>query len=122
MKMVWVVDWQTSGTIQALLTTQKQKISGITNDKVVEFVYKFNKEAPLWDEFDPTLIKLSFNLKTITGDLLGQLLSTTVNSSNSSLLTALDDNLKFIDIKKTKSKFKICKFKKRKQLQIINLL
>jgi hypothetical protein len=44
--------------------------------------------------------ELTPDLKTITGDLLGQLLSTTVNSSNSNLLTALDDNLKFIDIKK----------------------
>ncbi len=40
------------------------------------------------------------DLKTISGDLLGQLLSTTVNSKNSELLTALDDNLKFVDIKK----------------------
>ncbi len=40
------------------------------------------------------------DLKTISGDLLGQLLSTTVNSNNSNLLNALDDNLKFIDIKK----------------------
>jgi hypothetical protein len=38
-------------------------------------------------------------LKTL-GDLLGQLLSTTVNSSNSTLLTALGSNLKFIDVKK----------------------
>ena len=40
------------------------------------------------------------DLKTISGDLLGQLLSTTVNSNNSNMLNALDDNLKFIDIKK----------------------
>lgn len=40
------------------------------------------------------------NLSTITGDLVGQLLSTTVNSSNSTLLTALDNNLNFIDLKK----------------------
>ena len=54
-------------------------------------------------------IKLSGNLKdkemtpdlgSLTGDLLGQLLSTTVNSSNSALLTALDDKLGFIDLKK----------------------
>ena len=54
-------------------------------------------------------IKLSGNLKdkemtpdlgSLTGDLLGQLLSTTVNSSNSALLTALDDKLSFIDLKK----------------------
>jgi hypothetical protein len=54
-------------------------------------------------------IKLSGNLKdkemtpdltSISGDLLGQLLSTTVNSSNSTLLSALDDKLGFVDLKK----------------------
>ncbi|WP_264519713.1 AsmA family protein [Flavobacterium sp. N1994] len=54
-------------------------------------------------------IKLSGNLKdkemtpdlnSISGDLLGQLLSTTVNSSNSALLTVLDDKLSFVDLKK----------------------
>ena len=40
------------------------------------------------------------NLKTISGDLLGQLLSTTVNEKNSALLTALGSNLKFIDMSK----------------------
>jgi len=54
-------------------------------------------------------IKLSGNLNdkemtpdlaSITGDLLGQLLSTTVNSSNSTMLTALDDKLGFVDLKK----------------------
>jgi hypothetical protein len=40
------------------------------------------------------------DLKTITGDLAGQLLSTTVNSSNSTLLTALDNKLGFVDLKK----------------------
>ncbi|MCZ8090741.1 AsmA-like C-terminal region-containing protein [Flavobacterium sp.] len=54
-------------------------------------------------------IKLSGNLNetemtpilsSLTGDLLGQLLSTTVNSSNSTLLTALDNNLNFVDLKK----------------------
>ena len=53
-------------------------------------------------------IKLSGNLKdkemtpdlaSLTGDLLGQLLSTTVNSSNSTLLTALDSKLGFMDLK-----------------------
>ncbi len=54
-------------------------------------------------------IKLSGNLKdkemtpnltSVTGDLLGQLLSTTVNSNNSALLTRLDDKLGFLDLKK----------------------
>lgn len=40
------------------------------------------------------------NLKTITGDLLGQLLSTTVNDKNSAMLTALSSNMKFIDMSK----------------------
>jgi hypothetical protein len=38
-------------------------------------------------------------LSTITGDLLGQLLSTTINASNSTLLNALDSKLGFIDLK-----------------------
>lgn len=54
-------------------------------------------------------IKVSGNLKakemtpdlnSMTGDLAGQLLSTTVNSSNSAMLTALDDKLSFVDLKK----------------------
>jgi hypothetical protein len=54
-------------------------------------------------------IKLSGNLKdkemapdltSISGDLLGQLLSTTVNSSNSTLLKALDTKLSFVDLEK----------------------
>ncbi len=40
------------------------------------------------------------DLKSLTGNLMGQLLSTTVNEKNSKLLTALDDNLKFIDLNK----------------------
>ena len=44
--------------------------------------------------------EMSPDLGSLTGDLLGQLLSTTVNSSNSTLLTALDDKLGFVDLKK----------------------
>jgi hypothetical protein len=40
------------------------------------------------------------NLNTLTGDLLGQLLSTTVNPTSSTLLNALDSKLNFIDLKK----------------------
>ena len=40
------------------------------------------------------------NLKSISGDLFGQLLSTTVNEKNSAMLTALSSNMKFIDISK----------------------
>ena len=53
-------------------------------------------------------IKLSGNLtsdmtpeiNTMTGDLFGQLLSTTINEKNSALLSSLSSNVKFLDIKK----------------------
>ncbi len=38
------------------------------------------------------------DLKSISGDLLGQLLSTTINPSNSTMLSALDNSIKFIDL------------------------
>lgn len=44
--------------------------------------------------------KMTPNLNTLTGDLIGQLLSTTVNPSNATLLNALDSKLNFIDLKK----------------------
>jgi len=65
-----------AGVINGKLNS-KIKVSGNLNDK----------------EMTP-------DLKTITGDLMGQLLSTTVNSSNSTLLTALDNKLGFVDLKK----------------------
>ncbi len=40
------------------------------------------------------------NLNTLTGDLVGQLLSTSVNPEKSKVLTALTSNLKFLDLKK----------------------
>ncbi len=40
------------------------------------------------------------NLKTISGDLFGQMLSTSINEKNSTLLTALSSNVKFIDMSK----------------------
>ena len=39
-------------------------------------------------------------LNSLSGDLLGQLLNTSVNKENSKMLTALDSNLSFIDIDK----------------------
>lgn len=56
-----------------------------------------------------TNIKVSGNLNakemtpdmnTLSGDLIGQMLSTTVNPSNSEVLSKIDQNLKFIDLKK----------------------
>ena len=40
------------------------------------------------------------NLKTITGNLLGQLLNTKVNTNNSKLLTTLSNNVSFLDVSK----------------------
>jgi hypothetical protein len=40
------------------------------------------------------------DLKTLDGDLFGQLLSTTVNAKNSDLLTALSSTIKFVDLNK----------------------
>ena len=57
--------WNTENPVK--FKTRKEKISGITKDKVIEFIYTFNKEAPLWDEFDPALIKLNLNLSASSG-------------------------------------------------------
>ena len=65
-------------------------IAGIVNGKLNSTI-KLN--GNLTESMSP-------DLKTLTGDLLGQLLSTTVNSSNSTLLTALASNIKFIDVSK----------------------
>lgn len=66
-------------------------IAGIINGKL-------NSSIKLNGNLDAT--QLTPDLATLTGDLLGQLLSTTVNSTNSTLLTALGANLKFIDVSK----------------------
>ena len=66
-------------------------IAGIINGKL-------NSSIKLNGNLDAK--ELTPDLTTLTGDLLGQLLSTTVNSSNSTLLTALGANLKFIDVSK----------------------
>lgn len=66
-------------------------IAGIINGKL-------NSTIKLNGNLDAK--ELTPDLKTLTGDLLGQLLSTTINSTNSTLLTALGSNLKFIDVSK----------------------
>jgi hypothetical protein len=45
-------------------------------------------------------MSLTPDLKSLSGDLLGQLLSTTVNAKNSTLLTSLGSNVKFLDLSK----------------------
>ena len=66
-------------------------IAGIINGKL-------NSTIKLSGNLDAK--EMTPDLKTISGDLLGQLLSTTVNSKNSTLLSALSSNIKFIDMSK----------------------
>ena len=66
-------------------------IAGIINGKL-------NSTIKLSGNLDAN--EMTPQLNTLTGDLLGQLLSTTINSSNSTLLTALTSNIKFLDLKK----------------------
>ena len=66
-------------------------IAGIINGKL-------NSTIHLNGNLDPK--EMTPDLKTIGGDLFGQLLSTTVNASNSKLLSTLSSNIKFIDLNK----------------------
>ncbi|SHF97407.1 AsmA-like C-terminal region [Flavobacterium fluvii] len=66
-------------------------IAGIINGKI-NSTMKFNGNLDA--------MELTPDLNSLTGDLLGQLLSTTVSAQNSTLLNALGSNLKFIDISK----------------------
>jgi hypothetical protein len=66
-------------------------IAGIINGRL-------NSTIKLNGNLDAT--EFTPDLKTLTGDLLGQLLSTTVNAKNSTLLTALSSNIKFLDMSK----------------------
>lgn len=66
-------------------------IAGVINGKL-------NSNIKLSGNLDAK--EMTPDLKSLTGDLFGQLLSTTVNANNSELLTALGNNIKFIDLKK----------------------
>ncbi|MCD0468539.1 AsmA family protein [Flavobacterium sp. JAS] len=66
-------------------------IAGIINGKL-------NSTIKLNGNLDSK--ELTPDLKSISGDLLGQLLSTTINSKNSTVLSALTSNIKFIDMNK----------------------
>jgi hypothetical protein len=66
-------------------------IAGIVNGKV-------NTTIKLNGNLDAA--EMTPDLKTLTGDLVGQLLSTTINAENSTMLKALSSNLKFIDLSK----------------------
>lgn len=66
-------------------------IAGIINGKL-------NSTIKLNGKLDAN--ELTPDLKSISGDLIGQLLSTTVNAQNSTLLSALSSNVKFLDLNK----------------------
>lgn len=59
---------------------------------------KLNSNIKLSGNLDA--IEMTPDLKTVSGDLLGQLLSSTVNANNSQMLNALGSQLKFIDVSK----------------------
>ncbi|NHM04353.1 AsmA family protein [Flavobacterium celericrescens] len=65
-------------------------IAGVVNGKINSTI---KLSGDLQQDMTP-------NLKTISGDLFGQLLSTTVNEKNSELLTQLSSKVKFIDMSK----------------------
>jgi len=52
--------WNTKKTDKFKI--RKEKIRGIKNNEVLEYIYHFDKKVPLWDEFDPVLIRLNINL------------------------------------------------------------
>ncbi|MTH16217.1 AsmA-like C-terminal region-containing protein [Flavobacterium sp. LC2016-01] len=66
-------------------------IAGIINGKL-------NSTIKLNGNLDAN--ELTPDLKSISGDLIGQLLSTTVNAKNSTLLNSLSSNIKFFDVNK----------------------
>jgi len=66
-------------------------IAGIINGKL-------NSTIKLNGNLDAK--ELTPDLKSISGDLLGQLLSTSVNAKNSTVLNSLTSNVKFLDLNK----------------------
>jgi hypothetical protein len=66
-------------------------IAGVINGKL-------NSKIKVSGNLNPK--EMTPDLNSMTGDLAGQLLSTTINPSNSAMLTALDDKLSFVDLKK----------------------
>jgi hypothetical protein len=59
---------------------------------------KLNSTIQLSGKLDPK--EMTPDLNTISGDLMSQLLSTTINASNSTMLSALDSQISFIDLNK----------------------
>ena len=62
---VMAESWNTENPIK--FKPQKEKVTAITGNKVFEFNYNFDQEAPLWDEFEPAMIKLNMTLISSSG-------------------------------------------------------
>lgn len=58
--------WNTGNPVK--FGIQKETVTGIAKEKLMEFTFMFDKEAPLWDEFDPALIKLNLKLSVVVGN------------------------------------------------------
>jgi len=58
--------WNTDKPVN--FQARKEDIAGISREKLVEIIYDFNKAAPLWNEFDPALIRLNLELNARCGD------------------------------------------------------
>ena len=52
----------------AVFKGQTVKIKGGKEENVVEFTYKPGEDVPLWDEFNPAMLRLSLKLETKTDD------------------------------------------------------
>ena len=50
--------------------TQSVKVKAGERENVIEFVYKPGDDVPLWDEFQPAMLRLTLNLETKAGDEL----------------------------------------------------
>jgi len=66
-------------------------IAGVVNGKI-------NTNVKLNGNLDA--VEMTPDLKSISGDLIGQLLSSTISPNSSTMLKALGSNLKFIDVNK----------------------
>jgi hypothetical protein len=48
--------------------TQSLKVKAPERDNVIEFTYKPGDDVPLWDEFQPAMLRLNLNLETTAGE------------------------------------------------------
>ena len=58
--------WNTPRQIK--FPPQSTKISAPKHDNLIEFTYRLGKDVPLWDEFNPAMIRLNVTLDTRIGD------------------------------------------------------